>query len=143
VINSIIEAISISLNAEFGDNYKIYAEKLKQGFQEPCFFISCINPTNELFLNRRYFRTNQFVIQYFPADNTGEKTECNEVAERLYLCLEWITFNNDLTMGTKMRCETVDGILNFFVNYDMFMYKVKDSIPMENLTLEQLEKEVK
>lgn len=38
MINSIIESISISLNAEFGDEYTTYTESVEQGLNEPCFF---------------------------------------------------------------------------------------------------------
>lgn len=37
MINKIIDGISISLNAEFGDDYKIYTESIEQGLKEPCF----------------------------------------------------------------------------------------------------------
>ena len=137
MINSIIQGISIALNNEFGDDYEIHAEELEQGLQEPCFFVSCINPTNELFLNRRYYRKNQFVIQYFPLNELQKKQECNDIAERLYLCLEWITADNNLTMGSQMHFEIVNGVLNFFVNYDMFVYKVAEPVPMEDLHLTQ------
>ena len=50
MINSIIESISISLNAEFGDEYTTYTESVEQGLNEPCFFVFCINPTNRVFL---------------------------------------------------------------------------------------------
>lgn len=66
MINKIIDAISISINLEFSDGYEIYTESIEQDLKEPCFSIFCLNPTNELFLNKRYFRTNQFGIQYFP-----------------------------------------------------------------------------
>jgi hypothetical protein len=59
MINSIIEAISVSLNGEFGDDYEIHMEEIKQGLKEPCFFIACLNPTNNLFMGKRYERTNQ------------------------------------------------------------------------------------
>jgi hypothetical protein len=134
MINSIIEAISISLNAEFGDSYKNYTEEVKQGLKEPCFFISCINPTHNLFLGKRYFRENQFCIQYFPADKQRAKEECNSVAERMEFCLEWLTVTGDLVRGSKMKYEVVDGILNFFVNYDLFVYKVTDSDTMDSIS---------
>lgn len=137
MINSIINGISNALNKEFGDDYEIHAEELRQGLKEPCFFVSCINPTNELFLNRRYYRKNQFAIQFFPSNELKGKQECNDVAERLYICLEWITADNNLTMGTQMHAEIVDGILNFFVNYDMFVYKVIENTAMEDLYLTQ------
>ena len=39
MINSIVEAISCSLNKEFGDDYEIHNEEIKQGLKEPCFFM--------------------------------------------------------------------------------------------------------
>lgn len=94
MINRIIDGISISLNAEFGENYKVYTESIEQGLKEPCFSILCVNPTNELFLGKRYFRKNLFCIQYFPS--TGEKyAECMDVLERMYDCLEIIKVGED------------------------------------------------
>ena len=36
-------------------------------------------------------------------------------------------------MGTKMKYEVVDGVLNFFVNYDCFIRKIEQQTPMESL----------
>jgi len=134
MINSIIEAISISLNEEFGDGYETHMEEIKQGLKEPCFFITCLNPTTELFLGKRYFRTNQFCVQYFPETNEKQR-ECNGVAERMWQCLEYITIYGEdkPIMGTKMKYEVVDGVLNFFVNYDCFIRKIEQQTPMESL----------
>lgn len=128
MINSIIEAISITLDAEFG--YETHMEEIKQDLVEPCFYISCLNPTVELFLGKRYFRQNQFVIQYFP-ESDNEQRECNSVAERLMWSLEYITLDGDLTRGTAMKYEVIDGILSFFVNYDCFVYRLEENTPME------------
>lgn len=130
MINSIIESISITLNAEFGNKYKIHREAKKQGLIEPCFFIQCLNPTENLFFWKRYFRQNQFCIQYFPEDKLQGNQECYAVAERLFSCLEYLDVSGDLVMGTKMKYEVTDGILHFFVNYDCFVYKVGGSLPM-------------
>lgn len=134
MINSIIEAISIALNGEFGDDYEIYMEEIEQDLEEPCFFISCLNPTKKLFPGKRYFRANQFCIQYFPKSDEKQR-ECNCVAERMYECMEYITINGDdrPIRGTKMKYEIVDGVLNFFVNYDCFTYKTVQQDSMENL----------
>ena len=137
MINSIIESISITLSSEFGDKYKIHREEKRQGLKEPCFFIQCLNPTEELFFWKRYFRKNQFCIQYFPENKLHGKEECYAVGERLFSCLEYLDVGGDLVMGTKRKYEVVDGILHFFVNYDLFVYKVAEPVPfMEEVSSE-------
>ena len=133
MINSIINGISIAINAAFGDGYTIYSEEIKQGLKEPCFSIMCLNPTSTQVLNRRYFRKNLFCIQYFPKD-ADKNEEINNVVECLFSCLEYITVDANLTRGTEMHNETIDGVINFFVNYDMFMYRTIDSTMMEDLS---------
>ena len=134
MINKIIDGISISLNAEFGDDYKIYTESIEQGLKEPCFSIVCVNPTNELFRGKKYFRKNLFCIQYFPKGE-DKRSECMDVLERMFDCLEVIKVGEDLQRGTSMHGEVVDEVLNFFVNYDMFVYKVESTDAMETMDL--------
>ncbi len=120
--NLIIEAISIALNDEFGDDYEIRTEEIKQGLKEPCFLLLCLNSTNELFRGKRYFRTNQFCIHFFPeTDEANQK--CHTVAERMRQCLEHITIESESLpiRGTGMQHEVIDGVLNFYVNYDFFV----------------------
>ena len=71
MINEIIAAISVALDAEFGDDYEIYMEEIKQDLKEPCFFVQCINPTTKLFRGERYFQSNPCCIQYFPKSEIG------------------------------------------------------------------------
>ena len=131
MINSIIAAISVTLNAEFG--YENHMEEIKQDLVEPCFFIQCLNPTTKLFLGKRYFRQNMFCIQYFPKGEDKQR-ECNEVAEKMIWCLEYITVDNQKMRGTKMKHNVVRGVLNFFLNYDCFVYKVEPSDAMEEIS---------
>lgn len=65
-------------------------------------------------------------IQYIPTNASVEKEECNAVVERLFNCLEYITVGEDLIRGSKMSSEIVDGVLNFFVNYDLFILRLKN-----------------
>lgn len=139
MINSIIEAISINLDAEFG--YETHMEEIKQGLTEPCFFISCLNPATELFLGKRYFRTNQFCIQYFPESDDDTQRECNDVAERLVWTLEYITLDGDPIRGTAMKYEVVDGVLHFFANYDCFIYLVEEKTAMGCMEIDTQVKE--
>lgn len=130
MINKVIDGISLKIHAEFGDTYRIYTEEVKQGLKTPCFFINALNPKEELFRGKRYFQTNEFCVQYIPNSNS-KKSECNDVRQRLFDSLEYITIQevkdeqkiNSLARGTNMSGEYVDGVLNFFVNYNMYVYK--------------------
>ncbi len=141
-VNSIVEAVGAALNAEFGDGCTVYAEEIKQGFETPCFFISCINPSDRQLLgnaNRhvlaaRYYRENRFCIQYFPRDENNGRRESYGAAERLFECLEEITADDDIVRGTDMNFEYTDGILSFFVSYNFFAYKTREPTLMEKLS---------
>lgn len=134
MIDEIIAGISLALNAEFGDDVKIYPEQQKQGFEGPCFFILSIQPSDDLFLGKRHFRRYPFVVHYFPASDLEPKQECYGVAERLYDCLEHITVQGSPSRGTQMKFTVEDGVLIFLVNYDMFVYKVEETTAMGELS---------
>lgn len=135
MINDIIKGISVKLNQAFGADYKIYVEDIKQGLVEPCFSIVALEPSQSAKLPNRYFRSYPFDIHYFPESNNKPKAEMYEVGEKLLIELEYITVLDNLCRGTKMRYELVDGVLHFFVNYDLFVKKeVDQGVYMENLT---------
>lgn len=117
MISEIIEAISVALDAEFCSGYEIHMEKMEQGFQEPCFFIQCVNPADEPVRGSKHFRRNSFCIQFFPSSGSDQNRECYDVAERMNACLEYIRPGRPLR-GTGKNSRMVDGILNFFVNYN-------------------------
>lgn len=121
MINLIIGAVSASLYAEFGAAYKIYAEDVEQGLSEPCFFVSCVSHSQELYFGKRYRWESMFCISYLPARGQQAFRECHEAAERLALCLEYIDIPEGKLRGTKMHYEMADGVLHFFVNYNCFV----------------------
>lgn len=131
MIEDIINGISTKLYEVFGDDYKIYAgESIKQGLENPCFFISVLNPSQKNYLANKKFRNNPFIIQYFPKNE--DDLEMLSVAELLTDNLEFITLlNGDLIRGTQLKYEIVDGILNFKLNYDIFIRKIKNETDIE------------
>ena len=133
MIDQIIKGISLALDEEFGEGYKIYIEGVEQDMENPCFFIICNTPRNTPFLGRKYFRSNIFCIQYIPSTE-DIRTECNRVTERLFECLEYIRVDGRIIRGTKMEPEVKDGVLYFFLNYDFFVYRKKETEMMENLS---------
>ncbi len=134
MINSIIESIASSLKAEFGDGYACCTEAAGADANCPCFFISCVSAASRSLLGKRYFRENQFRLQYFPADKDRAKEECNAVAERLFSCLEYISVAENFIRGMKMKYEVAEGVLSFFVNYDLFVYRTAAFDAMEEIS---------
>lgn len=134
MINSIVEGIAKALDSEFGGDYAVYTESVEQGLSEPCFFITLVNHTDTMYPGNRRFLENTFCIQYFPKDEQRGNEECFEVMNRLVSCLNWIEVEGDSVMGRKMNGELTDGVLNFFVNYDLFVYKAADSHLMGTLS---------
>ena len=141
MVNDLIDAISIKLNQVFGDGKRIYSETVKQGLQEPCFFIAVLNPLQTQMIGTRYFRQHPFDIHYFPAvqDNNNE---LQGMASDLFDALEYITLTNgDLVRGSEMHYEVVDGVLHFFVDYNMFVNKVE--VPADNMETLTVNNDVK
>lgn len=123
MVNNIINAISIKLNQVFGDGYRIYDESVKQGLKEPCFLVVALNPSQSTLIGNRYFRQHPFDIHYFPLV-TDSKRELQDMGSKLFEVLEYITLEDgDLLRGQEMRYETVDGVLHFFVDYNMVVKK--------------------
>jgi hypothetical protein len=137
MVNNIIDGISIKLNQVFGNGYRIYSEKISQGLKEPCFFIAVLNPSETSLLGNRYFRQNHFDVHYFPED-PNDNNDMQTKASSLYEDLEYVTLaNGDMVRGTNMRHETMDGILHFFVDYNMHILKpVTAEDSMETLTVD-------
>lgn len=140
MINKIVDGISKAINEEFGDDYEIYTEEVEQGLKEPCFSIVCIEPTNNLFRQNKYFRKNPCCIHYFPSSKE-KRLECYKVLERLYISMEYIEIEENFenktikskVMGTNMNGVYDDGVLHFFVNYDMYVNKMEEkTIPMNS-----------
>lgn len=138
MVNKIIDGISIKINEIFGDEYSIYSEDIEQGFEEPCFFICRLNPSNFDKLCNRSYREYPFDIHYFPMETNDKNFEMNSIAEELFDTLRLIQVSNDLIQGRDMKYEIVDNVLHFKVKYKLFV--VKENIEtdhMENVSINQ------
>lgn len=136
MVSDLIDAISVALNKEFGDGYRIYSEEVPQGAIEPCFLIKAVEPSQSQIRGPRYRRDTLFDIHFFP-EHDYSYSEMNTVAERLFFLLEFIPLlNGDLVHGTHMRYETTDGVLHFFVQYNMIVRVVTEEDKMEEIKTE-------
>jgi len=125
-INDIRTAVFHRLAEKFPD-IKRYGEEIKQGFQEPCFFVKLLNASQTKELHPRYMRTHSFDIHYFPVDNSN--SEVHDIAEQLYDTLELVEFNGVLYRGINMNHEVVGGVLHFFVDYDFHVRRIVPDVP--------------
>lgn len=139
MLNEVTTAISQKLDEVFGETYEVHIDELPQGFTEPCFFILTLQATQKQIIGDRYFREHGFDIHYYPQAIESPARELNEVADRLWMALEYIYLADGATRGTDMRRDIQDGVLHFFVNYNAFMIKQTESIPRMQ-TLKQRQK---
>lgn len=125
MLNEIVKGIAKKLSETF--DCKIYKENIPQGFEKPCFYIQHVQTFNSKKLANRYLRQNYFDVMYYPKDSYKENSEIYDVIEKLFLCLEEIFVLDNLVRGVKMSPEIVDGVLHFFVNYDMFVKRPENA----------------
>lgn len=135
MLNKIIDGISVALDAAFSD-VTLYSEGIEQGFQEPCFFIMPLNPSQSQIVGNRYRREYPLDIHYFPADGQEKNQEMNTVADQLMDALEYITVDGSLVRGTEMNFEKADGVLHFFISYKLHVRKETPAEePMDELAV--------
>ena len=137
MLNDIITGIAQALGTTFGSEFRVYKNDVKQGFTEPCFFIATLKPEQKPLLGDRAIWRNPFDIHYFPKDG-GTNEELYNVAEYLMFGLRYITLpNGDMLRGTSISYEVVEGVLHFFVNYNMIVNIPKELPTMETLEIDQ------
>lgn len=132
MINKIVDGISNALNQEFGDEYEIYQNNVLQGVKEPCFFIAVLEPSKEQLLQNRFLQRNPFDVHYFPK-RWDDNREMQEVAERMLDCLEWIIPEEPIH-GTEIRWQIEDGVLHFFVSYNVVRNRMIQKDLMQEIT---------
>ena len=146
MLNKIIIGISQALDAEFNsenEGYIIHTENVEQGLEEPCFFIFSLKPSSKQLVGNRYERKYPFDIHFFTDTELVDgistiNNQLNEVTERLFTALEYITVDNSLVRGTSINAEIVDNVLHFFINFNMIVKKETEPIDtMGSLTIKQ------
>lgn len=147
MINKVINAVAQNIVNEFGQMYKIYIDEVEQGLTKPCFLIHLPKQEVRQGLKNRKYLINPLVIQYYPNSNDVAR-EVYDVSQRLLSIMNFIEIDGKLVRGTNMsfkktgsvflsgrstKYESIDGILEFNVNYNFHITKKEDSVLMENL----------
>lgn len=129
MIKELVSAISKTLHEHWSGAYTIYKENVPQNFDEPCFVINYVAQYGSPQLPTRHLIKNKFDIHFFPKQGENEKSQMYAVADELYFALQYIKVLDNFVRGTKMSSEIVDGVLHFFVNYDVFVIQSWDEVP--------------
>jgi hypothetical protein len=119
MIKAIMHGIGNALYEEFGDDYQVCIDKLEQGFENPCFFVSLVDFYNdELIMGREKWHA-QYNITYFPENEDEPTDECLEVIPKLKDLLRIVELENgDMVRGTDIDAKVVDGQVQFYVSYN-------------------------
>lgn len=135
MVNDIMDAVTRRLDELF-PGCTIYTDAVEQGLMEPCFFVSVLEPSRKPMLGRRSFQETGFCIQYIPEEAKPDKNrELNRVAGILLDGMEYVKLvDGDLIRGTGRSYRIEDGVLNFFVSYNMFLMAPAEAVDaMEEL----------
>lgn len=137
MIEKIIDGISNKLFSSF-DDVEIYADStVKQGLNEPCFFIAGLEVSQKRYIGNRWFRNYPFVISYF-SDKKDKLIDCNKMGDKLLSVLEYIELQDgSLLQATGMSYNVIDDVLHFNLSYGTFVHKEKDTSKMDNMHYSQ------
>lgn len=126
-INDLRIGINHVLDVEF-PNIRICNEEIKQGFEEPYFFIKVLNSSQNKELNGRYKKSVYFDIHYFA--NKGDiNNDYLTMVDKLYELLEYIPICNDIYRATNMEHKVIDGVLHFFLQFNYKIFKQVEEVP--------------
>jgi hypothetical protein len=132
MVNGIILGIAQKIRTVFTESdYRLYTEGIEQGFKEPCFFVSLVNHTQKQRIGNRYKENNSIEVLYYPSVEGNKNQECLAVAEGLYELLEYISAEGNLLRGTNLSSKITEGVLHFYVEYNMFV--IREEEPEENM----------
>lgn len=134
-INDLRIAINNALDRDFPTT-DIYAEEIKQGFEEPCFFVKILSSNQDKQMRRTYKRTIDFDIHYFSDKEDDINSDCLEMANSLYSTLEYIEIYNQKYRALKMKHEVVDGVLHFMLQFNYNILEIIKCAKMKTLEVE-------
>lgn len=137
--NKLIDGLCTHLHRLTG--HAIYTEHGKNNIDFPCFFVRLIEDKITQDLGDRYIVDSQFDIQYFhnESDEIDDVYRIHEIGDALYFELEYVRLDeNTIVRGEDMHYRITDGVLHFFVTYEVHILKKRDKLPtMQRLELKE------
>lgn len=137
VVNEVVIGMATKINKIYNKKYPIHTDSEEQGLDKPCFFIKYLNgdENREIGLQDRFYKDKlNFVIIGYTQD--GDTEILNDMIDNLYE-LEYIELTDrTLLRAHKLHPKTEDGVLHFFIDYEIFIKKDDaTTIKMDNYDL--------
>lgn len=137
VINEVVIGMATKINKIYNKKYPIHTDSEEQGLDKPCFFIKYLNgdENREIGLQDRFYKDKlNFVIIGYTQD--GDTEILNDMIDNLYE-LEYIELTDKtLLRAHKLHPKIEDGVLHFFIDYEIFIKKDDaTTIKMDNYDL--------
>ena len=133
----ISQCIIAQLNKFFPD-YDIYGEKVRQGFEEPCFFVQILPSKQEKEL-QSYRREEMFDIQYFLDEfEEDANAKYEAMGNQLFQILEYLPIaDGKLLRGLDMSYQIIDDVLHFNVRYEFAFHDIATAEKMKALDIKE------
>lgn len=141
MIDSVLNSVTKTLHATFGDNYHYYVEDIEQDLQTPCFTIEPLILTSRSINRKDYHKNFSIVLHYFTDDRKNKKKDSLIMAEKVLEAIEYIEIDNHLLRGEDMEYAITDDVLQIFITYNFWTEReevVEDAMEI----LEQVESTV-
>ena len=120
----ILDGICKAVSERFG--IPVYTKRVVQGLDEPCFVVRLESSVTELFFGKRYLMKNRFKITYLDQSKAEHENSIN-IANGLCLALEVIDCGDvGKVRGSGFKCSVGEDMAEFWVNYDIFVYKADE-----------------
>ncbi len=126
--NDFTKSISKKLK-ELYPSYKIYVDKRKQGFIEPCFFIKIISNNLDKKLDRRRNKEISYdVMCFMEKDDEAINFDFQDIVDNLQENLELIVVDSKSYRTKDKESEVVDDILHFKFKIALTTYVEKANV---------------
>jgi hypothetical protein len=115
-----------ALSEEFGEEVRIYTERVEQGFTRPALFVEVVKAESELFRGDRYYLQTELNVSYYP-QRQGRNEDMCDVALRLGEALELIELDGEPLRRTSAS-QSIEGdraVSN--AHYDFFVRHTRDN----------------
>lgn len=129
--SELMSAVTDRLETLFGGEYPVWtgtgvqtaAGSPQTEAGQTGFCVQLLEASETPGLGQRYFRATSLCIRFLPGSAGQEASKQAEMLETLMNGMEYVETAGGSLRGTGRNAAIKDGILNFYVNYNMFVAK--------------------